>query len=222
MTKIDSEETLASVVAQVRSSRRGFLKGVLAWSAAFGALLRFTSDALSSNSGQDAPGKEGEDFQANAEITTINKAKGIVTAKLNSSGQLFQFKLVNNTQLEQLKVGQPVFANRGTREVFLDSRNLAGRITNVSAPTKGPAAKSPTAQKVSPSWKQGLITNINDSSGIVTAKDNATGQSFRFRVANAGIVGQLYVGQRIFANFAGRQVSFDGKAALGAITTGPQ
>lgn len=222
MTTVESEKPLGKAVVQARTHRRGFLKSLLAWSAVFVALPRFTSDALSRGSGRDGRTKATQGFEANSEITAIDKSKRVVTARVNSSGQLFQFTPVTRTELNGLKVGQTLFANFDTRQVFLNEGHLAGRITSALSSTEPSSAGSSPAQNALWSWNKAIITTIDANTGIVTARDSATHKSFQFRVANAAILSQLHLKQSILANFAGRQVSFDGRAAVGAITKEPQ
>jgi lysozyme len=54
------------------------------------------------------------------------------------------------------------------------------------------------------------ITAINTSTGLVTAKENATGKIFQFKVTNAALLNSLKIGQGVYANFATGQVSLDG------------
>jgi hypothetical protein len=54
------------------------------------------------------------------------------------------------------------------------------------------------------------ITAINTSTGMVTAKENATGKIFQFKVADAALLRSLKIGQGVYANFATGQVSLDG------------
>jgi hypothetical protein len=61
------------------------------------------------------------------------------------------------------------------------------------------------------------VTAIDAGSGIVTANEAATGQSFRFRLGDPAAVRSLHVGQTLFANFHTSQVSLDGKSPSGSI-----
>jgi hypothetical protein len=65
------------------------------------------------------------------------------------------------------------------------------------------------------------ITAIYTSTGVVTAKENATSRTFEFRVTNAALLKSLKVGQGVYANFRAKQVSLDGKTACCQITSGP-
>jgi hypothetical protein len=65
------------------------------------------------------------------------------------------------------------------------------------------------------------ITTIDPSTGIVTAKVNATGNTFQFKVTDPRTLASLKVGQGVYANFAGKQASLDGRSACCTITSGP-
>ena len=65
------------------------------------------------------------------------------------------------------------------------------------------------------------IIGIDAAAGLVTARVTANGNVFQFKVADARTLATLKVGQAVYANFAGKQVSLDGRAACCAITSGP-
>jgi hypothetical protein len=54
------------------------------------------------------------------------------------------------------------------------------------------------------------IIGIDRQGGLVSAKVNATGQSFQFRPNNAAVLGAMKIGEGVYANFSTRQVSLDG------------
>jgi len=56
------------------------------------------------------------------------------------------------------------------------------------------------------------ITSINTASGVVSARDNSTGQSFRFFVKDSVLITSLKEGQAIFADFKTQQVFTRGGA----------
>lgn len=66
------------------------------------------------------------------------------------------------------------------------------------------------------------ITAIDARAGVVSAKVNASGAAFQFRVTDAKLLAGLHVGQAVYANFTTRQVSLDGKRMLGGIISPPQ
>src|SRR2546426_914771 len=51
-------------------------------------------------------------------VTSINAATGVVTAKVNSSGQSFRFLVKDAALRSSLKEGQEIFADSNTQEVF--------------------------------------------------------------------------------------------------------
>lgn len=54
------------------------------------------------------------------EITGINAATGVVTAKVKATGQSFQFKVTDAALLHTLKISQGVYANLATRQVSVN------------------------------------------------------------------------------------------------------
>jgi type VI secretion system secreted protein Hcp len=61
------------------------------------------------------------------------------------------------------------------------------------------------------------ITAINVQTGIVSARVNATGVAFEFKVTDARVLPSLRVGQGVFANLTTKEVSLDGKTACCSI-----
>jgi len=57
------------------------------------------------------------------------------------------------------------------------------------------------------------ILSINSRTAVVTGEAGATGQTFEFRVADPILLSTLRRGQSIYANFAAKMVSLDGKKA---------
>jgi hypothetical protein len=138
-------------------------------------------------------------------ITAINGTTGIVTAKVNATGQTFQFTLTNKTLYGQLRMGKAVYANLSAKTVSLDGRTAAGSIVSIAA---APATK-PSACCA--------VTDISSNTGVVTANVNATGQAFQFTLSNAASFQQLRAGTPVYANFSAKTVSLDGKTAAGSI-----
>jgi hypothetical protein len=64
-----------------------------------------------------------------------------------------------------------------------------------------------------------VITAIDPASGLVTAREEAVGRGFQFKLNEAGLLGSLHVGQPVYANYARRLVSLDGSSACGRIVT---
>jgi hypothetical protein len=73
-----------------------------------------------------------------------------------------------------------------------------------------------------------VITAIDARTGIVSAKVNASGAAFQFRVVaqfgvtDAKLLAGLRVGQTVYANLTTNQVSLDGKKMCCVITSPPQ
>jgi hypothetical protein len=167
-------------------------------------------------------------------ITEINSQTGIVAATVTASGATFDFKLPNVNFLKEVRVGQGVFANFTSHQVSLDGRTVCCSITSgptaststpatPSKPAATPPAANTSAAKPAPAATTGAccaVTAIDASAGQATAKVNATGQTFVF-TASPAVLSSLQVGQAVFANFTGKQVSFDGKSVGGTITSGP-
>ena len=65
------------------------------------------------------------------------------------------------------------------------------------------------------------ITAIDAKTEVVTAKVNASGAEFQFRVANANLLKGLRVGQGVYANLTAKQLSLDGKSACCTIVSTP-
>src|SRR3954469_5235259 len=65
-------------------------------------------------------------------ITAVNAKTGVVTAKVNSAGQVFTFTLANNALLRQVQAGQGVFVNLGRKQVSLDGKTASGTILTLS------------------------------------------------------------------------------------------
>jgi hypothetical protein len=205
--------------AAVHFDRQVLLVGLLISSVVVVTSMSFASSALQ-DSARSERAKTNASSQANSEITAIDKSNHVVSAKVTSDGQRFQFTPASDAELSHLTVGQRLLANFETRQVYADGGHLAGRIT-----TKGlekPSANGLPNKTAVPVWNKAIITDINSSTGNVTARDSLTNKSFQFRAANTAIFGQLRLRQTVLVNFAGRQVSFDGKAALGAVTKPPE
>jgi len=155
-------------------------------------------------------------------IISINLTTGVVTAQVNVTGQQFEFKLSNPAQLKTLKVGQAVYANLTTGQVSLDGQHIVGKVISISsAPASKGVGTTPAQQGLGAATNPAApccgIIGIDNSSGVVTAKVNATGQQFQFKLSNPAQLGMLNVGQAIYANLAAKQVSLNGTAASGTI-----
>ena len=61
------------------------------------------------------------------------------------------------------------------------------------------------------------VTGIDARTGVVLAKENATGRAFQFKASNASLLRELRLGAPVYANFNAKQVSLDGRSACCAI-----
>jgi Cu/Ag efflux protein CusF len=115
-------------------------------------------------------------------ITAINTSTGVVTATESATARIFEFKLNDATLLNSLQVGRGVYANFAAGQVSLDGIMPGGPILSAaSAPAAAPSAV-------------GKIAAIDINTGVVTATENATGQTFRFMVKDRKLAGTLRAG----------------------------
>ena len=59
-----------------------------------------------------------------ATITSVDAKTGLVTARINASGQLFQFTLTSKALLNRVHPGQDVYVNLRKRQVSLDDPEM--------------------------------------------------------------------------------------------------
>jgi Cu/Ag efflux protein CusF len=149
------------------------------------------------------------------QITSINAATAVVTAKVNSSGQSFQFTVKDAALLRSLRVGQHVFANFTSSQVSVDGAQPCCQIVSLAKPvgmgnTVAGQSLGNAANPANPCCEITNINHVGPIDGIVTAKVSATGQTFQFKVTGAALLNSLKVGQGVFANFKTQQVSVNG------------
>ena len=63
-----------------------------------------------------------------ATVTGVNEKTGVVTGKVNSTGQVFTFTLANKASLSKVRPGQGIFVNLGKKQVSLDGKQPQGTI----------------------------------------------------------------------------------------------
>jgi hypothetical protein len=92
------------------------------------------------------------------DVTAINKATGIVTARQRSGGKPLEFKVVDASLLSSIRAGQDVFADMAGKRVSLDRKTFCCSIVTMesvasSAPSRPtPVTPSPVASpSVAPS-----------------------------------------------------------------------
>ena len=159
-------------------------------------------------------------------ITSIDLNAAAVTARETATGKTFQFKVGNSTLLKSLNIGQGVYANFATQQVSVDSLapccSIVGQVSaggGTGVPTSVAAAKA--VDQVNPIAPCCGITSVNAETGMVAARDNATGRIFSFKVTDANLLKSLQVGQGVYANFAAKQVSVDNLSPCCGIVSGP-
>jgi len=172
-------------------------------------------------------------------IISIDRSNALVSAKVNATGEGFQFTLNNPALLGTLKIGQGVYANFQTKQISLDGQHVSGVIVSIGAP-KGPLApvppgKAPStlpAPQTSPKASGGsaplsgplsssagtsaaccVITTIDVRAQLAAAKVNSSGETFEFSVPNSVPIQDLRAGQPAWANFKTMQVSLNGHTA---------
>jgi len=172
-----------------------------------------------------APAARSQAFQL-CSITAIDARTDSVSARMNASKAAFQFRVTDAALLKSLKVGQEVYANFTTKEVSLDGKKILGEIISlpqsaapqagpVTTPTSAPPTANPQAGKLatgasaaSPAVVGGVqnklgpvqvctVTALNTYTGVVTAKENTTGQTITFQVAHL----QPIDGAKLFQTF---------------------
>jgi len=163
-------------------------------------------------------------------ITDIDTKKGIVSARETTTSRQFKFSLTNPVLVRRIKIGQGVqadFAAGKVTVVGIDGRYPIIHTAPAAAGTKtAPAVAaqgSLPAKNTRPTSAANkiccTITAVDSRSGVVSARDNATGRNFKFVANNkkTSLKG-LKPGQGVYAHFASKQVSLDGGSACCRIT----
>lgn len=79
------------------------------------------------------------------QVVGVNLQTGVVTAKVDASGQQFEFRSSNPALLRSLRPGQSVFANFLARQVSLDGRTACCAIVAMAPPGTAAGSSAPTA-----------------------------------------------------------------------------
>lgn len=163
-------------------------------------------------------------------ITGIDMRAGLVSAKVNTTDQSFQFKPNTPVLIVSMKVGEGVYANFKTGQVSLNGKDVVGAIISVgraegplapAVPSKVASAASTTKGNPPDGRTWGVastvsccaIAGIDSRTGLVYAHVNATGQPFIFFVKDSATRQTLKAMQGVYANFTTQQVSLDGRSA---------
>jgi Cu/Ag efflux protein CusF len=140
-------------------------------------------------------------------ITKIDPRTRMVTGYDPVSRQTFQFKVLDNVMMNEMKIGQQVFADFKAMKVALQAdRRPCCNIVTISIAGNAPA---PCCS----------ISAIHTASGIVTGYEKTTGRKFHFKVIDTKLLYGLKVGQPVYANFKTMRVSLrsDGSTPCCAI-----
>src|ERR1700687_401912 len=91
-------------------------------------------------------------------VTAVDAGTGMVTAKENATGKIFQFKVTDAELLKSLKVGQGVYANFGAMQISLNGNTACCSITN---PAPGPPTVTPDDASKRPGRRPHKCGSIN-------------------------------------------------------------
>jgi hypothetical protein len=127
-------------------------------------------------------------------VTAVDVRTGTVTAVETATGRTFEFHVANAKLLATLHAGSPVYANFSAKQVSLDGEAQCCVITKITlappragagavAPVSPPASAAPSAAPA-PSSPCCNITAMDSTTGVVTAKENASGRTITFRIAH--------------------------------------
>lgn len=141
-------------------------------------------------------------------IVAIDAKAGIVTAKDNTTGKLFKFRVQDAALLRSLKVGHKVYADHKTGKVSMDGVQPCCAIVQPVA--KG-AAK--------PKYQEPCcgVTAIDVKTGVVQVRQRATGRVVKVQLSDRSFLEALKVGQAVdLVNLANNRVRLQvaGPAAI--------
>ncbi|MGH7637274.1 MAG: hypothetical protein ACREOK_06440 [Gemmatimonadaceae bacterium] len=145
-------------------------------------------------------------------ITAIDTRTRTVTAREISTGHTFQFKVENRRVLAGLKVGGKVYADFAAGKVGPDPVEpccgIIGARTQAAKVRRDPAEPASITAKArrdggSPCC---AITAIDVRSGTVTARVQATGRTFQFRMTDRAALAGVRAGQQVWADFGAKRV----------------
>ncbi len=144
-------------------------------------------------------------------VVKVDAAAGIATARDNATGRTFEFHLQGVAT--RLKVGDSVYANFSAGQVSVDGATPCCNIVSQSASTANPAALPAgpidgARSRAAPEAPCCTVVQIDARVGVATARNNATGQMFQFKLQGAAT--SLKVGDAVYANFSAGKVSVDG------------
>ncbi|HEX6134259.1 MAG TPA: hypothetical protein VFZ24_09850, partial [Longimicrobiales bacterium] len=156
-------------------------------------------------------------------VIAIDRATGVATAR-SRTGETFRFEVKDAALLRSLRVGQSVAADFGTGKVTVNGAQPCCAIIRPAEPVGRPGVKPAepvNTKQVKPAEPVGKpnadpaepccgITAIDLATGIVTAREAATGRVFRFEVKDAALLRSLKIGQKVYADFGTSKVRIHG------------
>ena len=140
------------------------------------------------------------------EIVAVNARTGVVTAKVNATGQEFEFKLSNPAQLKALRVNEAIYANLATKQVSLDGQHVVGQIISIASSKVAPVDGIGT--QASP--VDGVRSTGNQASRFAVSQIQG---GYAFRNLSARFQSLLKNGEKL-------QVTFDNPATGKSTVTG--
>jgi hypothetical protein len=153
-------------------------------------------------------------------VTAWNVKTGIASARVTASGQVFEFSVSNPAYRSRIKTGVAIYANFANKQVSLDGRTACCAITVAPhTPTAAPAR--PIAVTPATADPCCNVIAIDERRSVADARVNATQEIFSFGVPDAATRVSLKVGQAVYANFAQKQVSLDGRTVCCDVTVMP-
>ena len=141
-------------------------------------------------------------------ITGIDARTGLISAKVNSSAETFQFKVSTPLIARTLRVGQTVYANFSTNQVSLDGRTACCTIT--TPPKPGLAVRAPAVEP-KPARDLSNVATTAVSQTVLNLPQVTYGEPFVVsRNSRSGeLKGPRVEAQRVTARVAGREQSAD-------------
>jgi len=142
-------------------------------------------------------------------ITGINTKTGVVTARVNATGQVFYFRLNDPAQLKSIHVGQAIYANTAAKQVSLDGQHPAGELVG-SEPTANPRGSLGSVLQSRSDFKPyGVIASVQELNAVATKQKGTATQppSVQFQIPTTQ-QGQTLPGQPVWMNLNGSQLQF--------------
>jgi hypothetical protein len=162
-------------------------------------------------------------------ITAIDRTTGVVTATESATGRIITFRIAHFQPVDGAKLSQTFTVGgkvdfqpvdgaaltsgsnvRLTVQGFSPVDGIVASISTAATSAAAPMAAGQIQNKLKPSQPCCNITAIDSNTGVVTAKENASGKMFQFKVTDAALLRTLQAGQGIYANFGARKVSVNG------------